>query len=202
MEQRPEAKKRHSAGSSSFGIRPAALKKAAAELSRPIMSRLPLIGKKSDVSHLSAWTNGAFPVQMQVGGGKVQKGATFRVGFDRLGIRSNEIHHGRRAQQSSFLQWDPTHGTDLLLELRRTTRVKCVMAGIMGPRSDFVDEELFSRQQKQFETKETDPFHPSNHRMCKLHCPLHHGCRYVCRDDCRAKNPFFMFIFNKRIDDG
>jgi len=76
------------------------------------------------------------------------------------------------------------------------------MAGIMGPRSDFVDEELFSRQQKQFETEETDSFHVSNHCMCKLHCPLHHGCRYVCRDDRCAKNSFFMFILNEGIHDG
>ena len=85
---------RDSAGINPFASESLPLEKTLAKLYGSIMSRASLISKKCDMSHLSPSTDGPFSIQMQMRPGKVQQGATFGVGLDRLGIRSDEIDHG------------------------------------------------------------------------------------------------------------
>src|SRR5689334_10881515 len=94
------------------------------------------------MSHLATRANRMFTVKMKYRARNIQQGSTASSIYKSRGVVPYKIHHDGWAQQTHLTERHPAGNTNLLLKLRHATRINRVMARVMRPRGDFIDEQF------------------------------------------------------------
>src|SRR5262245_50004251 len=115
-------------------------------------------------------------------------------------VASNQIHHGGGFLETRLTKRKATERPHLLLELRHAAGIEGVMARVVRPRGNLVDQQFSGWHEEELETKQADALEGLNH----LHgeCPGAGGSLRadLGRHKRRTQNALFMFVLSEGID--
>src|SRR5262245_5035736 len=108
-------------------------------------------GERREVPHLPAGTRARFAVHMQL---HAWKGTgALPPGLASCPEIPEKVRHRRRRELRRRAEWKAAHGAQLLLELAGDRRIERVVARVVGPRGELVDEKTPVTREEELDTE-------------------------------------------------